>query len=268
MSSGYLNSLGVNMATNNDPFEEFEFRPLNEGLGFHRQDKKQTSAQNTSTTEVRKSLSNQSQNSSFSTPLPRHDMRPDTGVKKSYTVPTIEDDSIAKAQTAVNEILKNLNQKRQFDFITDTEKQKMILKKSKPFFFAATLDAMLISACFLLTMIIMLTITKVDLFMNLTHPESSRFIYLATIALFGSVTFIYMVINRAFTGSTPGEWAFDQRCGSVDDMNTISYIPRLALRTLVVMTTGFILLPTLSYLLNKDIAGTMSGISLLRKPNV
>ena len=113
----------------------------------------------------------------------------------------------------------------------------------------------------------MLTITKVDLFLNLSHPDSSAFIYMATAGLFLSVTFIYMVVNRAFIGYTPGEWAFDQRCGQEDQMNTLTYIPRLALRTLVVMATGFVALPVLSYLFNKDVAGQMTGVNLFRNPN-
>ena len=259
------------MAVSNDPFDEFEFRPINEGLGFHRKQKTQhntqlaqaaTAMKNTATaTPANRPFAN-----TFAAPLPRQETRPQTS-SRGYQVPTVEDDSIAKAQTAVNEILKNLNHKRQTDFIYETEKQRELLKKSKPFFFAATLDAMLITASFLLSMIAMLTITKVDLFLNLGHAESSRLIYVATIGLFLTVAFIYMVVNRAFAGYTPGEWAFDQRCGQEDQMNTLSYIPRLALRTFVVMITGFVTLPLLSYLFNKDLAGQIAGVNLFRKPN-
>lgn len=279
-----------------DPFEEFEFRPINEGLGFHRKQKNNFSISSTSLSNSTTSISSRpgnlnssnnmgldlaststsfnqnitpksSNTNFFEAPLPRHDSRTDSS-KKSFSVPTIEDDSIAKAQTAVNQILKNLNNKRQTDFIYETEKQKTELKKSKPFFLAATLDAMLISAVFLISMIAMLSVTKVDLFLNLSHAESSRFVYIATIGLFLTVTFIYMVISRSFSGCTPGEWAFDQHCGGGEiKMNALIYVPRVVLRTLLVMITGFITLPTLSYFLNKDLAGEMSGISLFIKPN-
>lgn len=254
--------------SSSDPFEEFEFRPINEGLGFHHKQK----IQNSITASTSSYTTKTSASHSFAPPLPRNEtrseMRPETISKKSFTVPTIEDDSIAKAQTAVNEILKNLNQKRQIDFINETEKQRLELKKSKPFFFAATLDAMLITASFLLSMIVMLTITKIDLFLNLGHAETSRFVYIATLSLFLAITFIYMVVNRAFIGCTPGEWAFDQCCGNEKQMHSLSYVPRLALRTMVVMATGFITLPVLSYLLNKDIAGQIIGVNLFKKSNV
>lgn len=260
----------------NDPFEEFEFRPINEGLGFHRKNKAQptvasTPAQATPavttpsspTTKAPQSRPAGASASPFTSTLPRHE----TPTKKtSFTVPTIEDDSIAKAQTAVNEILKTLNQKRQLDFATETEKQRVQLKKSKPQFFAAVLDSMLVIAAFLMTLILMLSITKVDMIMNLTHAETSGMVYLATLALFAGVTFIYMVVNRAFLGYTPGEWAFDQQCGEAEEQNDLMYIPKIALRTLVVMATGFVITPILSYLFNKDVAGQISGVTLYKKP--
>lgn len=263
--------MAANKDTNNDPFEEFEFRPINEGLGFHRKQKNNFSISNTSASSITSNTTSTMTSANlFEAPLPRNDSRSESlrsPSKKSLQVPNIEDDSIAKAQTAVNEILKNLNHKRQTDFIYETEKQKSALKKSKPFILAATLDAMLISAAFLLSMIAMLSVTKVDLFLNLSHSATSRFVYIATAGLFFTITFIYMVISRTFSGCTPGEWAFDQICGNDPKMAAMNYIPRVVLRTLLVMLTGFITLPLLSYLFNKDYAGELSGINLYIKPN-
>lgn len=258
-----------------DPFEEFEFKPINEGLGFHKKQKAAASTASFETLTPRpQPATRQTFNvtdipaapSTFSAPLPRYSQQPQTG-RSNFNVPVIEDDSIAKAQTAVNEILKNLNQKRQLDFATETVRTPEELRKSRPYLFAATLDGMLILAAFLLSMIIMLTITRVDLFLNLTHPETSGLIFMATTLLFVAVAFVYMVVNRAFLGFTPGEWAFDQRCGKANEMESLSYIPRIALRSLIVIATGFITMQVLSYLFNKDIAGQISGITLFRKAN-
>ncbi|MBY0452768.1 MAG: metalloendopeptidase, partial [Bdellovibrionaceae bacterium] len=199
----------------------------------------------------------------FTTPLPR----PEAQTRPTLNIPSIEDDSIAKAQTAVNEILKNLNQKRQIDFLNDTERMSIEMRKSRPLFAAAGLDAMLIVAAFLMSMIAMLSITKVDLFLNLSHPETSGLIYIATGMLFIGVSFIYMVVNRAFMGHTPGEWAYDQNCGQPADMQNLTYIPRLVFRTVLVIATGFITMPLLSALMNKDVAGQITGTTLYRKPN-
>jgi len=262
-----------------DPFEEFEFKPINEGLGFHRKQKtsepietmnpapRSAPAPNRQTPGFNISSPATGTNSgTFSTPLPRYNPPPQTS-KSNFNIPSIEDDSIAKAQTAVNEILRNLNQKRQLDFASESQRMHEELRKSRPYLFAATLDGMLILAGFLLSMIVMLTVTRVDLFLNLTHPETSGLIYLATGLLFIAVSFVYMVVNRAFMGYTPGEWAFDQRCGKSADMESLTYIPRIALRCILVMATGFITLQVLSYLFNKDIAGRLSGVTLFRKAN-
>lgn len=276
----------------NDPLEEFEFRPINEGLGFHR---KQKSNQNSVSSSVSFQMPNSTitnsptssasttltsrpmqaanagglSSSPFQKALPRNEMKNEISAKKSisFQVPTIEDDSIAKAQTAVNEILKNLNQKRQLDFVSETEKQKVQLKKSKPMLFATVLDAMLITAAFLMTLILMLSITKIDMILNLTHPETSGMVYVATFALFAMVTFIYMVVNRSILGYTPGEWAFDQQCGQNDENENIMFIMKIAFRTILVMATGFITLPFMSYLFNKDMAGDFSGAQLYKKPH-
>jgi hypothetical protein len=279
-----------------DPFEEFEFRPINEGLGFHRKNKSQQSTvasgfdmggfspqPTKSSFNIKSPASTKTTNTpSFSSPLPRNEFRAENRqefrtdirndystptIKGNYNIPTIEDDSIAKAQTAVNEILKNLNQKRQLDFLSETEKVNVELRKSRPILFAASLDGMLIVAAFLMSMIAMLTITKVDLFLNLSHPETSGLIYSATGLLFVAVAFIYMVVNRAFVGYTPGEWAFDQRLGQQNEMENLTYIPRIALRSFITIATGFVSLPLLSYLFNKDVAGQISGVALYRKPN-
>ncbi|MBC7456973.1 MAG: metalloendopeptidase [Bdellovibrionaceae bacterium] len=283
----------------NDPLEEFEFRPINEGLGFHRKNKSSQATSSSSTsfqlstpTTSSTSNSNASLNnpklstrsmqgsasassagtlssSPFQTTLPRNEMKKEIATNKkatSFQVPTIEDDSIAKAQTAVNEILKNLNQKRQLDFVSETEKQKVQLKKSKPQLFAIVLDGMLVMAAFLMSLILMLSITKIDMILNLTHPETSGMVYLATAALFAMVTFVYMAVNRAILGYTPGEWAFDQQCGQNEENESVMFMLKIAFRTVVVMATGFVVMPFLSYLFNKDMAGDITGAQLYRKP--
>lgn len=251
--------------SNNDIFEEFEFKPINEGLGFHRKQKNQVNMTVTSQTLSNPTPVQQTKTDSvFKSPLPR----PDENRKpKTIQIPNIEDDSISQAQVAVNEILKNLNQKRQVDFATETAKQNQLLKSSKPHLFAIFLDGMLITAAFLLSLILMLSITKVDLYMNLTHPDSSKLVYFATLVLLMGITFIYMVVNRSFLGYTPGEWAFDQCCGTEKESEDIFFIPRLAFRSLITMMTGFIVLPVLSYLFNKDVAGLISGVKLYKKPH-
>ncbi len=272
----------------NDPFEEFEFKPLTEGLGFHRN---KEAAKPTTPNQFNSKLEFRSPNLKFETtkfdttkietatpittpaglnsPLPRHSFqtepaRPQTKIH----VPMIEDDSIAKAQSAVNEILKNLNHKKQTEESIAKNKKRMIWKSTTPSLMAGFLDTMLVTAGFLLMLIAMLTITKVDLISNLSNPGLNSMIWVATAALFAAVTLIYMVVFRTYLGFTPGEWAFDQRCGTEMQQATASYILKITARTLLVMITGFIPMALISMILKTDITGLITGLQIQKQTYV
>lgn len=257
-----------------DPFEEFEFKPLTEGLGFH---KKKASAQKTadfdSSFTVTKpgvnlnktglSLLEDEAVDPLRPPLPR---RSQTPALESETSPS---------STAVDEILKTLQQNRRLDFenksSAKTATRPAQAAKNEEFkpdvwnFSSALLDSMLVIAASLLCMIVVLMITKADLIANLSNPDESGMIYLSTFALLASVSLIYLLVNRMFLGSTPGEWAFEQRLGQPEEINSAMYPVRVLARTLLVIATGFIVLPILSAILNKDLAGEITGARLLKK---
>lgn len=254
-----------------DPFEEFEFKPLTEGLGFH---KKKTPVQKAddfdSAFEVTKpgvslnqtglSLLEDEETDPLRSPLPRRANSP---------TPIPESPSSA----AVDEILKTLQKNRRLDFETkENEKATTAtapkVEEYKPDYWnfsSALLDGMLVIASSLLCMIIVLIITKADLLANLSNPDESGMIYLATFSLLASVSFIYLLVNRLFVGSTPGEWAFEQRIGRPEEMNSASYSLRILARSLLVIATGFIILPLLSLILKRDLAGEITGASLYKK---
>lgn len=251
-----------------DPFDEFEFKPLTEGLGFHKK-KSETAPEKSEAKSKRPEsllrdkgfslLEEEVTNNTLSQPLPR---------KSRHKIENFEEPSTST--TAVDDILKNLQKNRHFDMENTTAalKNTKTTEEYKPtnWSFSATfLDGMLILASSLLCMIIMLTVTRVDLVANLKNPDEAGMIYMATLALIMAVTFIYMVVNRAFLGCTPGEWAFDQRIGKPEQMTTLSYVPRLAARTLLVMITGYIVLPIVSLFTGKDAAGSITGVTLHKK---
>jgi hypothetical protein len=272
---------------NNDPFEEFEFKPLTEGLGFHRN--KETAKSTASTpNQFNSKLEFRSPNLKFETgkfetstpittpaglnsPLPRHSFQTENSrpqIQPKIQVPIIEDDSIAKAQSAVNEILKNLNHKKQTEDHLAKNKKRMIWKSTTPSLLAGFLDTMLVTAGFLLMLIAMLTITKVDLISNLSDPGMNSMIWVATAALLASVTLIYMVVFRTYLGFTPGEWAFDQRCGTEMQQATATYILKITARTMLVMITGFLPMALISMILRTDITGLMTGLQIQKQTYV
>lgn len=260
-----------------DPFEEFEFKPLTEGLGFHKKKTPAAQAANdmdaftTSPSLIKDhglELIEEPSTDPLRPPLPRS--------KAKGGMPDLTETGVvpneAPASTAVDEILKTLQKNRQLDIEkTKAAKQQLKTPKVEEFkpavwnFSSALLDTMLVVAATLLCMIILLVITKVDLIGNLTHPDEQGMIYLATAMLIGGVSFIYLLVNRVIMGYTPGEWAFDQRVGKPVETNTPMYSLRVAARSLLVVATGFILFPILSLIFGYDVAGVITGAPLLKK---
>lgn len=250
-----------NIDTSNDVMDEFEFKPLTAGLGFHKKNENKN-------TEIKSNRADKIEftnpNMNFATQSNEFLTPPKTSSQTKINIPTIEDDSIVKAQSAVNEILKNLNHKKQQESQQKT-KSKFEWKSTTPSMSAATLDAMFVVALFLICMICMLTITKVDLIANLSNPGENSIVFLATGTLFFMVYFIYMTLFRTYMGYTPGEWAFDQRCGKEIDLASASYVPKVALRSLLVSLTGFIPLTLLSLVLKFDLAGTLVNLPVQKR---
>ncbi|MCM2353408.1 MAG: hypothetical protein NDI63_07280 [Pseudobdellovibrio sp.] len=279
----------------NDPFDEFEFKPLTSGLGFH----KESTSTKTSTPSVTSKVDFKSSHLTFDTPatasaastsvntttpagfnlnspLPRaaYTDQPRTAMqttatntqrKASINVPTIEDDSISKAQTAVNEILKNLNQKKQQEEALARNTRRPEWIAAVPSLSAGFLDTMLIAAFFLLSLIAMLAITKIDLIANISNPDPQYLIYWATLSLLGGIQIIYYVACRAFLGCTPGEWAFDQRCGNELQQASSTYVLRVAARSVINVATGFVLMTLISLVLRFDVLAAVTGTQIQKQ---
>ncbi len=238
-----------------DPFEEFEFKPLTEGLGFH---KRQQKSQISPVSSMAGGNLEMLEDSPLNPPLPRQ--------AKNLRI----DNDPSDSSVAVDEILKTLRSKK----ITSEAEQKkpMSAPKAAPKYLATTpslsamfLDGLLILAGTLLCMIVLLSITKTDVSAILFSSQAGMWIYLSTVALFAAVTFIYQVVNRVFLGATPGEWAYDQRLGHPEDMNHATYTIGAVIRSTIVIMTGFFPLPLISIAMGKDIAGTMSGTQIFER---
>ena len=273
----------------NDPFDEFEFKPLTSGLGFH----KESTSTKASTPAITSKVEFKSSHLTFDTqttasaastsvntttpagfnlnsPLPRTATQTTTAHtntqrKASINVPTIEDDSISKAQTAVNEILKNLNQKKQQEEALARNTRRPEWIAAVPSLSAGFLDTMLIAAFFLLSLIAMLAITKIDLIANISNPDPQYLIYWATLSLLGAIQIIYYVACRAFLGCTPGDWAFDQRCGNELQQASSTYVLRVAARSVINVATGFVLMTLISLVLRFDVLAAVTGTQIQKQ---
>lgn len=251
-----------------DPFEEFEFKPITEGLGFH--NKKNTTPapkRDQDFSFIEETITEKNQPSSaflVKSPLPRE------SATDSNKFRMREEQSHNRTTETVDEILRTLNEKKKYDF---KETSQSLRNETAPIQFkisyfelsAALLDMMLVTAGFLISMIVLLVVTKVDLISNLMNPDDGGEIYLGTIGLFAAITWIYLVVNRIFIGCTAGEWVFDQQVGKDQEIGSASYSLKIAFRSLLVIATGFITLPALSMIFGSDLTGKLTGTQIYKK---
>lgn len=258
-----------------DHTDDFQFKPLTEGLGFHRNHAAPGAGnQATATTQAAAIPVNlptmKTPTLDISDELGLTEILPRKGYEAPKTKASIPSAPFETPNT-VDEILKTLSEKRNLDFAKTNELKKnlksttAVYKASTWDFSASLLDFMLVVSAQLFCLILLLVVTKIDLFMNLYRPDAGGQIYLSLAGLFAAITWIYLVANRTFLGFTPGEWVFDQRLGQPEQMNTASYIGKVALRSLFVIATGFVIFPLLSAITRKDLLGKMLGLELVRK---
>lgn len=274
-----------------DPLEEFEFKPLTEGLGFHR--KKIDLGQ-----EMKKSGVVKNTIVNDPPPAPRG-LNPDQKILKS-PLPT-------KAASAVNSAMVSSSQsgdlhstKSKKDVIDDLvqsfrkpnetfeegpQKSMVILPENNlekssvspsasktqsvwvlsgwdiaPFL----IDLMMVLSLFLFGMIVSLYVTKVDVYEFLFNPANGIEEYITIPAILFSMIMSYTLITRIFINGTLGEKVFDMQLGSPEDTRKFSYSIKVMLRMFVVVCTGFIILPFLSLIFRRDLAGKISRLSLYR----
>lgn len=253
-----------------DPFEEFEFKPLTEGLGFHQKPEKKPAASASPAIETFQArgldfnevLPSPAAEPLIKAPLPRRELKS----PKSTPPP-------APTTSPVDDILNTLQKNRKLEIELDRQHRQELRQSKKvetwktaaPKFSPMLLDAMLITAAGLLCMIIMLIVTRVDLITNLSNPDTEGFIYLSTFSLFAGVSFIYMVIHRVFLGFTPGEWAYDLRVGHPNEQGKALFSLQVVARQILITLTGLVILPLIGWIIGKDLAGTITGATLHRK---
>lgn len=283
-----------------DPFEEFEFKPITEGLGFHKK-KNEGEKDLVSTEKFHDSTAGtgSAQAVGYGKATSKAAVEPFTAIEASllrnqglqllqeetadplkWPLPRKQSDNQSvefrerskQDHQVVDDILKNLQKQKRIDAeIQDnlkkapTAKKQISFKPITPHFGAIILDTMLVLAAFLMCMVLVLIITKIDLIRNIAHPDEQYMVYFGMAGLLAAVSFIYLVINRAFMGCTPGEWAYDQQLGTPKDYLAWKYIPSVMARSLLTIASAYVLLPVVSYFLGEDIAGIVTGSLLYEK---
>ncbi len=232
-----------------DPFDEFEFKPLTEGLGFHRA-KEPTPKKREGERDILQELQS---------PLPR---------KRS---------PIAES-TAVETVFKGLE--KSLDFETPStpippRPQAQVIPKpaiaAKPEIHlevapwsmgAFCLDAVVILAMALSFLICFVLVTRVDLVRNLAFQVDGNTLIFSLVGLYWLIGWMYYIACRGFIGFTLGEWAYDLQVGDDSDRNKMAYMGKVILRGLIHQT---VVIPLASFITKRDYAGEWVGLSLYRR---
>lgn len=127
------------------------------------------------------------------------------------------------------------------------------------------LDLTVIAGLSILFMLGLVVATGLDLVPILTNAGTDNGTQIGVALLAYSVSQLYLILSRSFFGQTLGEWSMDSQLGLPKDQEKISYAFKLIARTLILTATGFIVLPLISMILNKDLAGRVADLKLYRR---
>lgn len=280
-----------------DPIEEFEFKPLTEGLGFHnraQQLKASLESADLARKEIQPKIPSLAEKESQATPTKRRSYEDLLqALEKPVMPPNIahsdgpeivepigraefkkEQNGSAQKKEAYSDagVLESTlfppRLKIQIETGTrrgaaDSPVQNLELSPiCLPGLF---LDGVVVFALSLIFIVSLLVVTKLDFVSVLMSTKTDAFAQLSFALLFVCVLEMYMVVARSFFGKTLGEWTFDHQLGTDEENSRVFYPLRVMFRSLVLLLTGLIVLPVLSIIFRKDLAGKLTGLRLYRQ---
>lgn len=274
-----------------DNMDEFEFKPLTEGLGFHKKSTKTGTLSSYDFKEEKiepKEIANlglapepkQDRTNPFlNSPLPRENKftvpkfeskkfmsmtqgttQPTTPLRRQEAPPAST--PIARAplkKDSPKPLDLPLTVKRPFDF--DSVQFVPAVGNIGAYFFDLIVT---IGIACLFAMSLML-VGDIDVFKVLSTISFDIGMQVGTALLIASVLLLYLVLSRSFFGSTLGEWVFDLQLGKPQSQDKITYPVRVFWRSLIVLLSGLVTLPLLSIILRRDLAASVCGLELYKR---
>lgn len=256
-----------------DSIDDFEFKPITEGLGFH----KKPIANKTSVTGTgAKSFMSEKvfEKAPTSNQPSNQTRKPVNSHKKSGMIfePTLSGDitdSLGSAvispkpqsslvtEPATPRIQKNRVEQVHVTPASSNRTANVILP-------AIIFDAFVVLGLSCLFSFVVLVVAQLDPLVILRMSVSDPMTTIAVGVLVFSVQQLYTIISRSFFGGTMGEWAFEAELGTQDQQASAFYPLQVLLRSLLISLTGYITLPIASLILRNDIAGQITGLKLYR----
>lgn len=278
-----------------DPFEEFEFKPLNKGLGFHKKpsDMESKSFDLSGTSQSHPvapaggakrveelnqimnripsfdgpQMSGNKSQSKVEPALPRDSKNfpgPTYQAPRFRDTPEPQKGSQARSESKTEPLFQP--QLPKIDILNSpTHLNRAGQRKEVPMHLGAFLfDALVVVGLFCLFTGVTLAITEADFAAVWNSAQTDLASGLSLILLAFSVIQFYLILSRSFFGATLGEWAFELSIGTKGQQKSALYPLQISWRSILLSLTGFVLLPLVGLLFGKDLVGRLSGVRLGR----
>ncbi len=235
-----------------DVFDEFEFKPLTDGLGFNKK------AQ-----DIKKEI----EDSHIAKPqMASHDL---PSVPKSFLEKELLGNMSNMPKAKVTQAA-SLQFKSQLETALDPRPKQLPNSFVSPFqeiptsFPAMLFDAIFSFALSLLFLIALVFVTRIDVMSIIKATSLYLTNQVSLLVLYIAISQLYVIIARSFCGQTMGEWAFDVCLGKPDEQNEQTYPLKVLARSFLMTVTGVFTMPILSMIFRRDLASSASGLKLYR----
>ncbi|MES2856813.1 MAG: hypothetical protein V4692_13155 [Bdellovibrionota bacterium] len=133
-------------------------------------------------------------------------------------------------------------------------------------FASGVVDVMMVAGVSTVLLVCILQITQINLVGMLSNARTDGPTQMNLALLMLAVYHMYMLVSRAFFGASLGEWAFELQMGKSEEQIKPIYPIKVMWRTILMTLTGFIIIPLLSIVFNRDLAKYATGVQLYRHP--
>lgn len=276
---------------NKDPFEEFEFKPLTDGLGFHKKTvrlKDHVAASGLTSSAPNENVPDMSDlnfNSLDEAPLEKS--MAESPIEKEFIESLEREAPLTEIKKPLlreedqrgdkYKVLKKVEPQLKIDFdeqkieTPELDESLSVAQferryKKVPTAFMATLFDMVVGLTLSIVFLAsMMAVIEIDLMQLILSAETQLLVQLSFVGMYFAILQLYMIISRSISQCTLGEWAFDihvaQKSGTAS-----TFFPLLVLwRAILVTATGLVTLPFLSMLIRRDIAAYLTGVQLFQE---
>lgn len=201
--------------------------------------------------------------------LPRNNQASTSFDQGIYQEPRTE---VPSSKTPTSDPLANINfripQKEIENKATQRGASDALIREWKPVPFsitAAFLDAVIVMSLSLIFLVGLISATNVDVLSVMLSARTDIPAQLSLVVLYLAMSQMYLIVSRSFAGSSIGEWTFDIQVGQTEQIPRATYPLKVLLRSFFTLITGILVLPLLSVIFRKDLAGFLSGARLYKR---